>query len=222
MRRAGRRRDASTVDHRNAEDIRRNTHERPRRATLGQARRASAARHWDVGHSPDDDGLRLTELVAALSLATDLVMGQPLEHALRTCRLAVTLANHLGLDAATAADVHYVALLRFLGCTADAPETAHLRRRWGQPRVHGRDVTGLHGLRERGRGDSLARPVEDPRCRGGPASWPRRWPTHAPRSLIARADDVRPLRPALAAPHWAGPTGCRLVDRFVGQCYRVW
>ena len=61
-----------------------------------------------------------------MSLATDLVMGQPMEHALRTCRLAVTVANHLGLDAATAADVHYVALLRFLGCTADAPETAHI------------------------------------------------------------------------------------------------
>jgi HD-GYP domain-containing protein (c-di-GMP phosphodiesterase class II) len=79
-----------------------------------------------VVRSPDDDGLRLTELVAAISLATDLVMGQPLEHALRTCRLAVTVAGHLGLDAATTADVHYVALLRFLGCTADAPESAHV------------------------------------------------------------------------------------------------
>jgi HD-GYP domain-containing protein (c-di-GMP phosphodiesterase class II) len=79
-----------------------------------------------VVRSTDADGLRLTELVAAISLATDLAMGQPVEHALRACRLAMTVANHLGLDAATAADVHYVALLRFLGCTADAPETAHI------------------------------------------------------------------------------------------------
>src|SRR5688572_21924527 len=79
-----------------------------------------------VVRNPDRDGLRLTELVASISLATDLVMGQPMEHALRTCRLSVTVANHLGLDAGTIADVHYVALLRFLGYTADAPEVARL------------------------------------------------------------------------------------------------
>ena len=79
-----------------------------------------------VGRPADGDGLRLTELVASISLATDLVMGQPMGHALRTCRLSVTVARHLGLDDGTVADVHYVALLRFLGCTADAPETAHV------------------------------------------------------------------------------------------------
>jgi HD-GYP domain-containing protein (c-di-GMP phosphodiesterase class II) len=68
----------------------------------------------------------LTELVAAVSLATDLGTGQPIEHALRTCLLSMAVADELGLDASTAADVHYVALLRFLGCTADAPDTARL------------------------------------------------------------------------------------------------
>ncbi|MGQ0576088.1 MAG: HD domain-containing phosphohydrolase, partial [Pseudonocardia sp.] len=70
--------------------------------------------------------LRLTELVAAISLATDLGTGQPLEHALHTCLLSGAVARELGLDDAAAADVHYVALLRFLGCTADTPETAHV------------------------------------------------------------------------------------------------
>jgi HD-GYP domain-containing protein (c-di-GMP phosphodiesterase class II) len=74
----------------------------------------------------DAHGLRLTELVAAISLATDLGTGQPMEHALRTCRLSTTVAGELGLDARTASDIHYVALLRFLGCIADAPEMAHL------------------------------------------------------------------------------------------------
>jgi HD-GYP domain-containing protein (c-di-GMP phosphodiesterase class II) len=74
----------------------------------------------------DVDGVRLTELVAAISLATDLGTGQPMEHALRTCRLSAAVACELGLDAATRRDVHFVALLRFLGCTADAPETARL------------------------------------------------------------------------------------------------
>jgi HD-GYP domain-containing protein (c-di-GMP phosphodiesterase class II) len=73
-----------------------------------------------------DDGFRLTELVAAISLATDLVTGQPAGHALRTCLLSGAVAAHLGLDAPTRSDVHYVALLRFLGCTADAPDAARV------------------------------------------------------------------------------------------------
>lgn len=76
------------------------------------------------GAGPDD--LRLTELVAAISLATDLGTGQPMEHALRTCLLSAAVAGELGLDATTAGEVHYAALLRFLGCVADAPEMGHL------------------------------------------------------------------------------------------------
>jgi HD-GYP domain-containing protein (c-di-GMP phosphodiesterase class II) len=71
------------------------------------------------------DGIRLAELVAAISLATDLGTGQPMEHALRTCQLSMRVAGELGLTATTRADVYYVALLRFLGCTADAPEMAY-------------------------------------------------------------------------------------------------
>jgi hypothetical protein len=68
--------------------------------------------------------LRLAELVTALSLATDLGMGQPMEHALRTCLLSQRLGETLGLGPARLHDVYNVALLRFLGCTADAHETA--------------------------------------------------------------------------------------------------
>ena len=41
--------------------------------------------------------LRLAEAVGALSLATDLAMGQPLEHGLRTAVLAVRIAQAMGL-----------------------------------------------------------------------------------------------------------------------------
>lgn len=68
--------------------------------------------------------LRLAELMAALSLATDLGMGQPLEQALRTCLIASALAERLGLESEEMSEVYYVALLRFLGCTADAHEFA--------------------------------------------------------------------------------------------------
>jgi HD-GYP domain-containing protein (c-di-GMP phosphodiesterase class II) len=72
------------------------------------------------------ESLRLAEFLAALSLATDLGMGQPLEQALRTCLIALALGRRLGLGPADLSDVYYVALLRFLGCTADAREFAQM------------------------------------------------------------------------------------------------
>ena len=72
------------------------------------------------------ENLRLAEFLAALSLATDLGMGQPLEQALRTCLIALALGRRLGLGPDDLSDVYYVALLRFLGCTADAHEFAEL------------------------------------------------------------------------------------------------
>lgn len=68
--------------------------------------------------------VRLAELCAATSLFTDLGTGQPSEHGLRTCLVAMRLAEGLGLDANVCSEVFYVSLLRFLGCTADAHELA--------------------------------------------------------------------------------------------------
>src|SRR5690606_11589608 len=75
---------------------------------------------------PGTTRIRLAELVAALSLATDLGTGQPLEHALRTCLLATVAGEQLGLRSSALGDVYYLALLRFVGCTADAHEEAAL------------------------------------------------------------------------------------------------
>lgn len=65
---------------------------------------------------------RLTELLAALSLAADLGMGQPLEHGLRSCLVAVRLGTAAGLGERELGDVLHVALLRWIGCTANAHE----------------------------------------------------------------------------------------------------
>ena len=67
--------------------------------------------------------VRLAELLAAISLATDLGMGQPSGHAVQTCVLSVRLARDLQIPNDQVFDVFYVALLRYLGCTADASET---------------------------------------------------------------------------------------------------
>lgn len=66
------------------------------------------------------DRLRVAELCAATSMFTDLGTGQPQEHGLRTCLVAMRLTEALGVDAEVARATYYVTLLRFLGCTADA------------------------------------------------------------------------------------------------------
>src|SRR5262245_27184210 len=68
-------------------------------------------------HMPSN--LRLAELMAALSIATDYGMGQPVEFALQTCRLAMRLAEKLGFDDAGLRDVYYQSLLRYIGCNAE-------------------------------------------------------------------------------------------------------
>jgi HD-GYP domain-containing protein (c-di-GMP phosphodiesterase class II) len=71
-----------------------------------------------------DDRIRLAELIAALSLATDLGLGQPLERELGICLAALELAERLGCSAEERSDVYYVALLAHVGCTAAAPYLA--------------------------------------------------------------------------------------------------
>jgi HD-GYP domain-containing protein (c-di-GMP phosphodiesterase class II) len=72
----------------------------------------------------DSGQVRLAELVAALSLGIDLGFGQPMEHVLRQCLIAVRLAERVGLDDAARADVYYTALLVNVGCHTDAHEQA--------------------------------------------------------------------------------------------------
>lgn len=70
--------------------------------------------------------VRLAELCASTSLFTDLGTGQPTEHGLRTCVVAMRLAEALSLDEDDRCEVFYVTLLRFLGCTADAHQVAEM------------------------------------------------------------------------------------------------
>jgi HD-GYP domain-containing protein (c-di-GMP phosphodiesterase class II) len=70
--------------------------------------------------------IRAAEVVGALSLATDLGTGQPLEHALRTAVLAVRLGELAGATAQELADTYYVALLHASGCTSNGHEATQL------------------------------------------------------------------------------------------------
>jgi HD-GYP domain-containing protein (c-di-GMP phosphodiesterase class II)/DNA-binding CsgD family transcriptional regulator len=70
--------------------------------------------------------VRTAELIAALSLATDLGTGLPLEHGLRSTLLAMRLAERLGVDADTASQTYYACLLFYIGCTADSEAAAEI------------------------------------------------------------------------------------------------
>jgi hypothetical protein len=70
------------------------------------------------GSLPGTHEVRAAEVIAALSLATDLGMGFPLEHSLYSAVVAMRLADRLGVDAPTASQAYYGGLLSYIGCTA--------------------------------------------------------------------------------------------------------
>src|SRR5262245_30515422 len=70
--------------------------------------------------------LRMAELLASLSLAIDLGVGQPMQWVLRSCLLAVRMGESLGLSAQDCQDAYYLALLRHVGCTSTSTTDAEL------------------------------------------------------------------------------------------------
>ncbi len=71
-----------------------------------------------------DSGVCLAELIAALSLGTDLGLGQPMEAVLRECVLVRGLGELYGLAKAEQLVAFWVALLAWVGCHGDAYEQA--------------------------------------------------------------------------------------------------
>ncbi len=81
-----------------------------------------------VAHESPASGerIRAAEVVAALSLATDLGIGVPLEHGLQSALFAMRLSERLDVDPETASEAYYVCLLAYVGCTAGAETAAEL------------------------------------------------------------------------------------------------
>lgn len=64
-------------------------------------------------------GVRRAEIIAALSMATDLARGQPVEFALKSCVLGMRLGEALGLADDALGEIYHHALLRYIGCNAE-------------------------------------------------------------------------------------------------------
>jgi HD-GYP domain-containing protein (c-di-GMP phosphodiesterase class II) len=67
-------------------------------------------------------GTRRTELLAALSIAIDLGLGQPAEHVLRSSVIATRLSDRLGLTQEQRDVTFFTTLVMWIGCHAESHE----------------------------------------------------------------------------------------------------
>ena len=71
-------------------------------------------------------GIRLSDLLVSLSLATDLGFGQPPEHMMRSARIGMRLGERMGLVGNDLATLYDVGILTYVGCPVYGNEAALL------------------------------------------------------------------------------------------------
>ncbi|HET7232623.1 MAG TPA: HD domain-containing phosphohydrolase [Longimicrobium sp.] len=71
-------------------------------------------------------GIRLSEVISALSYALDLTEGQREGHSVRSCLIGMRIGRELGLDGATLSSLFYALLLKDAGCSSNAARTCEL------------------------------------------------------------------------------------------------
>lgn len=70
--------------------------------------------------------VRLSEVLAALSFALDLVEGQPEGHAVRSCLLGMRLAREIGFPDDELSSLFYALLLKDIGCSSNSAKVCYL------------------------------------------------------------------------------------------------
>ncbi len=160
-------------------------------------------------------GLRLAELLAAVSLATDLAHDVPAESALRDALLSVGLARIAGWSEPDVSDAYYLALLYHIGCTGAVAAQSRLGA--------GDDVTVRRWMSE-------ADYTNQPQMMGIAATkiMPRWRPADLAPAMAALVTAGRDLPEALAS---TAEVACRLSDRLgaspgvtesLGHAYARW
>ncbi len=76
------------------------------------------------GQSPY--GLKLAELISALSHALDITEGQPPGHCIRCCWIGMHIGRVIGLDEDALWELYYTLLLKDLGCSSNAARICEL------------------------------------------------------------------------------------------------
>ena len=73
-----------------------------------------------------DQGLKLSELIGALSYALDITEGQPEGHCVRCCWIGMHIGQELGLSQQALWELYYTLLLKDLGCSSNAARICEL------------------------------------------------------------------------------------------------
>lgn len=76
--------------------------------------------------SPIAAGLKLAELISALSHALDITEGQPEGHCVRCCWIGMHIGRHIGLNETQQWELYYTLLLKDLGCSSNAARICEL------------------------------------------------------------------------------------------------
>jgi len=76
--------------------------------------------------SPVAAGLKLSELMAALSHALDITEGQPEGHCIRCCWIGMHIGREIGLTEQQLWELYYTLLLKDLGCSSNAARICEL------------------------------------------------------------------------------------------------
>ena len=76
--------------------------------------------------TPLSQGLKLAELIGALSHALDITEGQPEGHCVRCCWIGMHIGRHIGLPQEQQWELYYTLLLKDLGCSSNAARICEL------------------------------------------------------------------------------------------------
>ena len=75
---------------------------------------------------PAVDGIKLSELIAALSQALDITEGQPEGHCIRCCWIGMHVGREIGMSDDDLWNLYYTLLLKDLGCSSNAARICEL------------------------------------------------------------------------------------------------
>lgn len=73
-----------------------------------------------------DTGIKLSELIGALSHALDITEGQPEGHCIRCCWIGMHIGREIGMPEEQLWDLYYTLLLKDLGCSSNAARICEL------------------------------------------------------------------------------------------------
>ena len=79
-----------------------------------------------IASFPAAAGIKLSELIGALSHALDITEGQPDGHCLRCCWIGMHIGREIGLSGDQLWDLYYTLMLKDLGCSSNAARICEL------------------------------------------------------------------------------------------------